>query len=515
MKKPIALALLATTLFANAQTVLPVKKVTIFKNSTAMVVKEGNATVKDGTVKLPIPGQTQFGTYFIGAGKDNAIKNIVFRNDTVKSKAIAKEVWQYLAGNPNKQVTLAYTPTQGIDKTVTGKVTSYDLYSGIVRFTTDAGRTIVMNANSIYQADFKEEPSAFYMADSIKRMAVLKPEKVADNINLQQVHMTGGINWIPSYYLRLTSDKAARLEMKAVVENFAEDLKDTETELVVGAPQMIHSGRLDPITYDYISGSNFDNDKGLMFAMQSNAITTTALRKGFIGAAGDGAFESTFTTEGEKAGDMYIYKLGKITLAEQAKGTFPIFAASVDYKDKYEGTIADGTNYFYNRFVPQEEKTYDVFHSLELKNVSNVPLTTASVMVVNEKEQFVAQDEIKYTPVGATTNIRLSKAIDIIMKNQEEEKTREDNAKKIGKVSYSKVVLKGTVNVENYQDKDATITVTKALTGTVLGQSNDGKVTKKNSYTYINPASEIKWEVKLAAGEKKTLTYEYEVFFTP
>ncbi len=480
-----------------------------------MVVKEGNATVKDGTVKLPIPGQTQFGTYFIGAGKDNTIKNIVFRNDTLKSKAVAKEVWQYLAGNPNKQVTLAYTPTQGIDKTVTGKVTSYDLYSGIVRFTTDAGRTIVMNANSIYQADFKEEPSAFYMADSIKRMAVLKPEKAADNINLQQVHMTGGINWIPSYYLRLTSDKAARLEMKAVVENFAEDLKDAETELVVGAPQMIHSGQLDPITYDYISSINevpVGSYKLSNAAMQAFSNARTTMNSG---AAGDAYFESSFTTEGEKAGDMYIYKLGKITLAEQTKGTFPIFAASVDYKDKYEGTIADATNYFYNRFVLQEEKTYDVFHSLEIKNVSAVPLTTASVMVVNEKEQFVAQDELKYTPVGATTNIRLSKAIDVIMKNQEEEKAREDNAKKIGKVSYSKVVLKGIVNVENYQGKEATITVTKALTGTVLGQSNDGKVTKKNSYTYINPASEIKWEVKLAAGEKKTLTYEYEVFFTP
>ncbi|MFM2305780.1 MAG: hypothetical protein RLZZ367_449, partial [Bacteroidota bacterium] len=475
MKKPIALALLATTLVANAQTILPVKKVTIFKNSTAMVVKEGNATVKDGTVKLPIPGQTQFGTYFIGAGKDNAIKNIVFRNDTIKSKAVAKEVWQYLAGNPNKQVTLAYTPTQGIDKTVTGKVIAYDLYSGIVRFTTDAGRTIVMNANSIYQADFKEEPSAFYMADSIKRMAVLRPEKAADNIALQQVHITGGINWIPSYYLRLTSDKNARLEMKAVVENFAEDLKDAETELVVGAPQMIHSGQLDPITYDYISTNGLDNAIAYRAKnyMQSNAMTVA-------GAMDESAgyFEGNFSTDGEKAGDMYIYKLGKITLAEQTKGTFPIFAAGVEYKDKYEGTIADATNYFNNRFVPQEEKTYDVFHSLEVKNVSTVPLTTASVMVVNEKEQFVAQDEIKYTPVGATTNIRLSKAIDVIMKNQEEEKTREDNAKKIGKVSYSKVVVKGTVNVENYQGKDATITVTKVLNGTVTSQSNDGKVVK-------------------------------------
>jgi hypothetical protein len=101
------------------------------------------------------------------------------------------------------------------------------------------------------------------------------------------------------------------------------------------------------------------------------------------------------------------------------------------------------------------------------------------------------------------------------MKNSEEEKNREDNAKKIGKQTYSKVILKGTVNVENYQDKEVTVTVTKALSGTVLTESDGGKVTKVNSYNYINPSSNIKWEVKLAANERKALSYEYEVFFMP
>lgn len=477
-----------------------------------MVVKEGNVPVTNGSVKLPIPNQTLFGTYFIGSGKDNAIKSMVFRNDTLKKRAEASSVWQYMAGNQNKQVTISYTPTQGVDKTVSGKVVNYDANSGIMKFVTDAGKTMVMHVNTVYQADFKEDPSAFYMADSIKRMIVLKPEKAADNMALQQINMTGGINWIPSYYLRLKDDKTARLEMKALVENYAEDLKETETELVVGAPQMKYSGKEDPMMYDYItiSGNNYNDGLMAKSYMQSNAITTASFN-----ARAEEAFDRNFDTEGEKVGDMYIYKLGKITLPENSKGSFPIFAGNVDYKDKYEGTISDITNYFSTRFVPQEERTFDIFHSLEVKNTAAVPLTTAAVVVVNEKDQFVAQDELKYTPVGATSNIRLSKAIDILMKNNEEEKTREDNAKKIGKTNYSKVVLKGTINVDNYQGKEVTVTVTKTLEGTVLVQSNDGKATKKTSYNYINPASEIKWEVKLGANEKKVLTYEYEVFFTP
>ncbi len=496
----------------TGQSTLPVKKVTVFKNATAMVVKEGVLPVADGFVRLPIQEKTLFGTYFIGAAKENSVKNLIFKNDTIRRKTLSRSVADFIGGNLNKQVSVSYTPTTGIDKTISGKATAYDLYSGVVKFTTDAGKNVVMHIGQIYQADFKDDPSAYYMADSIQRMIVLKPEKTTDNIALQEVYITGGVNWLPSYFFKLKDEKNARLEMKATVENYAEPLKDTEIELVVGSPQMTRSGTPDPMTYDYLTvGSDVGRSYQSNSYMQSNAVF-----KGMAAEAdAPSYFETNFGTDGEKSGDMYLYKLGKVSLPEKSKGSFPIFAANLEYKDKYEGNIYDITNYFNTRYVAQEERTFDIFHSLEIKNATTVPLTTATVMVVNEKDQFVAHDEIKYTPVGATTNIRLSKAIDIIMKNSEEEKSREDNAKKIGKTVYSKVILKGSVNVDNYQQKEVTVTVLKNVSGTVLSQSNAAKVTKSSSYNYINPSSEVKWEVKLSANEKKVLTYEYEVFFIP
>jgi hypothetical protein len=496
----------------HAQTSLPIKKVTLFKNATALVVKEGNAVLKNGSVSLPIPSQARFGAYFIGSAKDNSVKSIVFKNDTLKKQDVSCSVWQYLAGNMNKQVTISYTPTQGVDKTLSGKVVDYDLYSGILKFVSDAGKTTVMHVAQIYQADFKETPSPFYMADSIKRMMVLKAAQPAEAISLQEVYMTGGLNWIPSYFLKFKDEKNARLEMKATLENYAEELKDAETELVVGSPQMKYSGKLDPMTYDYLTVGYSDNSGNYAAKyVQNNTYTTTAETGGDM----DGYFTTDFSTAGEKSDDIYIYKPGKISLPYSAKGNFPIFASNVEYKHKYEGTISDITNYYSLRYVQQEEKNFDVFHSIELKNTTNVPFTTASVMVMNEKEQFVAQDELKYTPAGASTTVRLSKAVDIIMKNAEEEKNREDNAKKIGKTVYSKVFLKGTVNIDNYQDKEVTVTITKTINGTVTEVKDGGKVAKKNPYSNINPQSEIKWEVKLASNQKKTLTYDYEVLFVP
>lgn len=515
MKRLFVAPLILGAMALYAQSPLNTKKVTVFKNATALIVKEGTAPVKNGNAVLPIPGEALFGTYFVGSAKDNAVKNIVFRNDTVKKQEESKTVQQYLAGNLNKTVTISYSPTQGIDKTVTGKVVHYDLKAGILKFVSDKGNSIILNEGSIYQADFKEDPSAYYMGDTVKRMIVLRPDKPADNLQLQEIYMTGGINWLPSYYLRLKDDKNARIEMKAVLENQVEDLKYAEVELVVGAPQMKYSSQADPMTYDYITigNSGYAGGAAGRVYMQSNAMASKAMNEV---AADAGYFDESFTTEGEKAGDMYIYKLGKVTLPNKAKGSFPIFAGNVEYKDKYEGTIYDVTNFFSNRFVPDNEQTFDVFHSLELKNTSSVPFTTASVMVVNEKDQFVAQDELKYTPAGATSSIRLSKAVDIVMKNTEEEKGREDNAKKIGKQIFSKVTLKGTVNVANYQDKEVTITITKNVNGTVTATKDGAKVTAKRSvYNNQNPNTDIKWEVKLGANEKKDLNYEYEVLFIP
>lgn len=513
MKNILATLLIAAAVSSNAQSQLPVKKVTIFKNATGMFLKEGNAPVKNGIVSMPIPQKVLFGSYFIGASKDNSIKNILFKNDTIHRPDKSRSVWQYLAGNLNKTVTIYYSPTDGIDKSATGKAVDYDLYSGILKFVTEKGNNLVMHAGKIYEADFKEDPSPTYMADSFKRMMILKPEKPANDIALQEIYMSSGINWLPSYYLKLKDDKTARLEMKATVENYAEEIRDAEVELVVGSPQMSKSGVNDPMTYDYITSAVYDNSGSYNYK-QANYMQANAYAGSGAEIAADGFFDSDFNTQGEKLGDMYIYKPGKISVPNSSKGTFPIFASTVEYKDKYEGTISDITNYYSMKYCAQEEKTFDVFHSLEIKNNSSVPLTTASVMVVNDKDQFVAQDEIKYCPVGSETNVRLSKAIDVVMKNSEEEKSREDNAKKIGKVNYSKVLLKGTINIDNFQKKEVTITITKSLSGTVTA-SNSNKVTKKNSYNYINPSTEIKWEVKLGANDKKVLTYEYEVFFTP
>jgi hypothetical protein len=516
MKVSTTILLLLITNICIAQNSLPVKKISIFKNNTAMVVKEGTAPVTAGKVYIPIPGHTIYGTFFLGTPKDNPIKNMAIVNDTLKKKEKAIAVWQLIAGNVGKAATISFAPGQKADKSISGRILSYYLQTGLIQVKEDNGKVACIHSTDLYEVEFSEESNNFYLADSIQRSLVFSPQNAGENIPLEEVYMQTGINWMPSYFLKLKDDKTARIEMKATIENFAEGLNDAETELIVGAPQMTNSGKPDPITYDYqtveyavpaatpymYSNSNVMQTRGNYYAADKDA-------------ASGAAFESAFSTEGEKNGDMYIYKIGKITIGKNSKAIYPIFAGNIEYKDKYEGTIYDKTNYAYKRAADNEETPFDVYHSIEIKNSASVPLTTAPITIINEKEQFLAQDQLNYTPVGAPSTVRLSKAVDIIMKNAEEESTRTDHAKRVGGQVYSSIKLKGKITIENFQNKEVTVCATKEMSGKVSVASDNGKIIKSKSEAGLNPYTKIKWDVKLAPNEKKTVTYEYEVFFTP
>lgn len=503
------LLLFTASFTMEAQQPLPLKKISIFKNGSCLLTREGKASVKDGVARLPIPQEVLFGGYWIGATGGNTIQSLTFKNDKLEKKETAHEFWQLISGNVGKTVTISLANKS--NETVTGKILSFERLAGIVKLKQENGKITYLQTQNIFQLDFSEEANNNFMEDSTFRMVLLKPEKTASEINLQQLSIQAGVNWVPSYLLKIKDEKSARLEMKAVVENGIEDITNAETELVVGSPQMYFGMRRDPITYDYLTTDGGVDNAGMQpVQMMSNA---GFARSAKMAEAEESAFDGNYSTEGEKSGDLYIYKIGKITLPNHTKGSYPVFASNIEYKHKYEGVIADKTNYYNSRFVDNNETNFDVYHSLELKNTTQVPFTTAPVMVVTEKEQFLAQDLLKYTPVGGTVDVKLSKAIDIVMRNAEEEGQRNDAYKKIGAYMYSRVVIKGTIAISNLQAKEVTVSIKKLLSGTVISQSDGGKSVKNGIGYDNNPTSTISWEVKMASNGKKSLTYEYEVLF--
>jgi hypothetical protein len=202
-----------------------------------------------------------------------------------------------------------------------------------------------------------------------------------------------------------------------------------------------------------------------------------------------------------------------VSLAKYIKSSFQIFSYNLPYKDVYEVNISDVVNYSNNAYVGNDpEQKFEVFHSLKLTNTSANPFTTAPVFVMDENLQPLAQDQLKYTPVSGNVSIQLSRAPDVIVKNTEDEINKTDETKKFGRESYSKVILKGSIIIENLQDKKITLSLNKTITAEVTDVSDSGKIKKTGKYYGLNPSTEINWEVPFSAKEKKTITYSYEVW---
>ncbi|HET6512537.1 MAG TPA: hypothetical protein VFH43_10125, partial [Candidatus Kapabacteria bacterium] len=327
-----------------------------------------------------------------------------------------------------------------------------------------------------------------------------------------------GFTWIPSYYIRVLDDKTVRMEMKALVENFAEPLVDVETDLVIGTPNLAFGMQLDPIINPGFD-AQFDNAmRDMNFnAAQVSSLSSNSMRvRGGRESAADADMSAYFTQEfaaiGEKSFDLYHYKLGKITIPTQTKAYFPIFAEKVGYEEVYAATLPDHVSFINSRAVRRDEQKSDVHHSFKLKNTTGYPFTTASVVVEDKNSQFLAQDRILYTPQKSDALISISRAIDVDIKNTEEELSRDIDYKTIDKAVYGRAKIKGQIKLHNYQKKAIKVDVTKHLYGEATDAEGGGKIEIIPNQA-VNQTSTIKWQIALAPDEGKTVEYEYEVLW--
>lgn len=515
MRKIVLASVLTLAIALNAMAQLKTTKISVFKNGSYFLIKEGNMYLKDKTFRMDIPQTALMGTFWVNAGKDTKVKQITMREDTVKKNKGIETMMDMLSASIGKNITLRYLYGDK-DKSireVSGQLLSYNRLNSSIRLKAADGKTIFTTTSQMIEvvSDFNADS---YTADSTYRMARVTVDKGLDRTDVSLMVMQTGILWQPSYIFKIMNDKDARLEMKATVENYSEEIENAEINLVVGSPQMHFGLTLDPITNNYLTNA-YANNYGGAQNYQFQNMAAPAMMESDMATRGAviNTNQPTYSTEGEKTGDLYFYRAGNIDLPKNSKTIIPLASQNVQYKDVYECDLYDHVNFCNTRSIYNDpNQKFEAYHSVKFTNTTPAPLTTAPVFVVSDKEDPLAQDETKYTPIGGEMSIKLSKAIDVQIKNTEEELSREDNAKKIQKAVFTKVKLKGSIELANFQDKKITLNLSKSVQGTIT-ESGNGKVTKvRDYYNNQNPTSKAKWDIDLAPNEKKTITYEYEVF---
>jgi hypothetical protein len=510
MKQVISLmALLVVASSASAQkkvqTLQPVR-LSIFKNGTFFVKKEAIVNVSDQSFYIPAPKQVLMGTYWLGVDKDAGLNSIVIKTDTFRKEQQAKSINDFLQANVGKDITLYRHIETGTAPKITGKLLYYDAAGKWARLRTEDKKLLIVSTGDFDELALDANTGETFMTDSIAEIARVTLNKAVSSTTASTISLQKGIQWFPSYQLRMINDKEARLEMKATLVNNSDDYLNTPVDIIIGNPEMFFGDQIDPACISYLSERLMSGSFANMQQMTSNAVQNGRVVKVYDNFD----FDSEDKT-GEQFEDLYFYKLGTINLEKDARVIVPVLTTTVAYKDVYAADLDILST------SANEKNPLEAWHSYRIINSTTAPFTAGAVLVMNAAEQPVAQSLLQYTPVKGNNEIRLSRALNIQMKNEEEEVKREkSNISNTGNSYYDKVTYKGTINIINYHDKKITIRISKTIGGVSIKMSDGGraKVTR-NADDEDETISNLQWEVEVEAKGKKLLSYDYFTYKSP
>jgi len=442
--------------------------------------------------------------------------------DTIKVTKPVNDIGKFISGNIGKNITISFPSlsTNNQPRQIKGTVLNYFEATQMVKVRTADGRTVmgsVENALEVYNDGANVDS---YQQDSLVRMAKVKLDSRAENVDISTVSLQTGMSWVPSYFLKLNDDKTARLELKATIGNGSEEpVTNASVDLVIGNPQLFYGTKLDDIATDYLQTRLLDynryenNNVTLNTASYLNSVT-----QNFNGNQTKQELEevlpemANYDAEGEKSNDLFYFSLGNLSIESRSKTIVPLTTTEINYKDVYELEVGDQNSYYTTRRVNVNSNVeIPTWHLLKIENTGKAPFTTGPIFVVDQKDRPLAQDEMKYTSRGTSAKIRLSKAIDVVTKNTETIVNNNVGKKYIDEHTYTIVLIKGKIEVRNYQSKPIKIDITKNLTGNIVN-ANGGEVSSViNDDSYFNLHNSVKWAKEIPANGKIEVEYQYEV----
>jgi hypothetical protein len=438
--------------------------------------------------------------------KDAGLNSIGIKTDTFRKEQPAKSIHDFLQANVGKDITLYRHIETGIAPKITGKLLYYDAAGKWARLRTEDKKLLIVSTDDFDELALDASTGETFMTDSIAEIARVTLNRPVSSTTASTISLQKGIQWFPSYQLRIINDKEARLEMKATLVNNSDDYLNTPVDIIIGNPEMFFGDQIDPACISYLSERLMSGSFANMQQMTSNAVQNGRVVKVYDNFD----FDSEDKT-GEQFEDLYFYKLGTLNLEKDARVIVPVLTTTVGYKDVYAADLDISST------SANEKNPLEAWHSYRIVNSTAAPFTAGAVLVMNAAEQPVAQSLLQYTPVKGSNEIRLSRALNIQMKNEEEEVKREkSNISNTGNSFYDKVTYKGSINIINYHDKKITIRISKTIGGVSVKMSDAGraKITR-NADDEDETISNLQWEVEVEPRGKKVLSYDYFTYKSP
>ncbi len=354
---------------------------------------------------------------------------------------------------------------------------------------------------------------------------------------LRILYFSEGLRWIPTYRISGNFEDKADISLQGELINETEDISDAAVDLVVGVPNFRFKTTVSPLTLESTLRQALASADP---SLRNNAYSQVMMNQNSAGAVSDvrdtGAAALSMAPELSAGGqqDLFVYGAKHLALKKGARATLPLWQSTAAMRHFYTFDIPvvrdpqsgasyrsgdDDDNGNRNRAArsPLRLAEHQVWHKFELNNTSPVPWTTGAALIIRDTLP-IGQDLLAYTPVGATSLLPVTVAIDMCGDYAEQELARQQGALVWDRTTYALIRKRVTITVRNLRKQPSLTRVSVGLGGKAEVISDDGRIQlndyrsedwKDHGNREVNNHSDLSWELTLDAGATKTLTCEF------
>lgn len=513
MLSTLLIIVLANTMFfaQDLSKDLKTKSISIFKNQSAFVIKEGQVLTDDGNYRAEsgIP-PALFGTLWFSSNTDN-INSVISYQDTLSNEIStkAKSFHDLLRANLDRKVKLYLHNEQEYE----GRVE--EVNETLVTFKTEDS-WISFDANRIRQMEFVDKPELVAINNRKQAAHVLELEfdGNAKKQQLGMMYLQGGIRWSPHYLIELNSDTKASFTLSAEMANDSDDIIDTEINFVVGVPNFKYADKSATLI-DFMKTTKPQTNMTFQ-----NVWSADTYEEKIVAVPSSEVDNSDIGSVQE---DLFFYTVKNLSLKRGGRGQYKLLSSDINIQHVYEcnlsGNSSANKNYT-KQFLFTPSTDSKVIHTIRLDNNTNVPWTTGTALVVSNTKDGVkpiSQDRLNYTSQKNHSFLKLTEAPDIQVTHKEKLVLREEKFKKIpnqgSKYYYDLVTVEATITIKSFKNKNVDINVRRPLLGQLIETSfpwlTSERVVEHNP---LNKTTDVCWETKIGSGEEKEITYRYKLF---
>jgi hypothetical protein len=374
-------------------------------------------------------------------------------------------------------------------------------------------------------------PRAEEVVTRAKRLTFdLGPEAAGKPASVRLLYFREGVAWVPAYRVSGSLETDADVALQGEVRNDAEDFEDAALDLVVGVPSFRFRDVASPLTLEATARAAFaGQQEAQVFQSQvrlTNAFSNEADVVSVAGAT-DGPLVTAPELSTEARHDLFLYGVGKASLRRGARAAFPLWQATAPARHLYTMDLevrrdARSGEHSYRSTkgggAPDRERTRAerdvVWHEVELENRTRVPWTTGAALL-SKGDVPLGQHVLGYTSAGSRTLLPVTVAVDVSGRYAERETERRPDALRWAGHLFSLVRKECVVTLVSHRSEPTPCRVKVSIGGRAEAVSDGGSVVLNDLRSEdwpggahsVNNHSDVSWEVLLAPGETKRLSF--------